>query len=146
MTLRHEEDVRDMAVKLHGAEQEVRDSQGVIEECNKECERLHARINATEATMENLIDERKIIHKRFANKRQFTRVHVKTRVYVKTVYRRICIMFDMRRTCSVYRCLLKSVKSRCYSTRVLCYNVCYSTRVLFFKCYLFSTLCNATVK
>lgn len=60
----HQEEVSTLSDQIHRQQLALQDSQGVIEELRKEGERLIARNNAHDATIENLTDERKIIHKR----------------------------------------------------------------------------------
>ena len=50
--------------------------QGVVEELNKECERLYGKVNVNEVTMENLLDERKLLQKRCTIRRYHSNTHL----------------------------------------------------------------------
>ncbi|XP_063674266.1 early endosome antigen 1-like isoform X1 [Bolinopsis microptera] len=59
----HEIEMEKLDNELSSFRQKLRDSQGVVEELNKENERLYGKVNITEVTIENLMDERKLLQK-----------------------------------------------------------------------------------
>lgn len=59
----HELQLERLDNELSSAKQKLRDSQGVVEELNKENERLYGKVNISEVTIENLMDERKLLQK-----------------------------------------------------------------------------------